>query len=84
MHRKPIEIKISTVVAIAVILHEAQLSVLDAALKELTANSSDYYSQECAVIDVGNIDCATLDWAGLIKLLKQAGFHPVAIRHAPE
>ena len=84
MPRKPIEIKISTVVALAVILHEAQLSVLETALKELTANSSDYYSQECAVIDVGAIDCAALDWAGLIKLLRQAGFHPVAIRHAPE
>ena len=84
MHRKPIEIKISTVVAIAVILYETQLSILETALKELTANSSDYFSQECAVIDVGAIDCVVLDWAGLIKLLKQAGFHPVAIRHAPE
>lgn len=84
MQRKPIEIKISTVVAIAVILHEAQLSILEPALKELTANSSDYFSEECAVIDVAAIDCATLDWAGLIQLLKQYGFHPVAIRHAPE
>lgn len=84
MQRKPIEIKISTVVAIAVILHDAQLSVLKTALKELTANSSDYYSEECAVIDVGNIDCANMDWPALIQLFKSCGFHPVAIRNAPE
>ena len=59
--RNPIEIKISTVVAIAVILHDADLSVLAAALTKMTANSSDYYSAECAVIDVANIDCASMD-----------------------
>ncbi|MET3106302.1 septum site-determining protein MinC [Oxalobacteraceae bacterium GrIS 2.11] len=84
MQRKPIEIKISTVVALAVILHDAHLSVLEAALKELTASSSDYYSEECAVIDVGNIDCSELDWAALIELLKTCGFHPVAVRNAPD
>ena len=84
MQRKPIEIKISTVVAIAVILHDAQLPVLDAALKEIIANTGDYYSEECAVIDVGNIDCSGLDWAALIQLLKTGGFHPVAVRNAPE
>jgi septum site-determining protein MinC len=81
--RNPIEIKISTVVAIAVILHDADLKVLASALKKLTANSSDYYSEECAVIDVANIDCTTMDWAALIDLLKSSGFHPVAVRNAP-
>jgi len=84
MQRKPIEIKISTVVAIAVILHDAQLPVLKAALQQLTANSSDYYSEECAVIDVSHIDCTGLDWDALIQLFKSHGFHPVAIRNAPE
>lgn len=82
--RNSIEIKISTVVAIAVILHDANLKTLDAALKKLTANSSDYYSEECAVLDVANIDCRELDWAALIELFKAHGFHPVAVRHAPE
>ncbi|PRC94227.1 septum site-determining protein MinC [Solimicrobium silvestre] len=81
--RKPIEIKISTVVAIAVILFDADLTILEAAIKELTANSSDYYSEECAVIDVANIDCTDLDWAALIKLLKTNGINPVAVRNAP-
>ena len=84
MQRKPIEIKISTVVAIAVILHDAQLPVLETALQQLTANSSDYYSEECAVIDVSHIDCTGMDWAALIQLFKTHGFHPVAIRHVPE
>lgn len=82
--RNPIEIKISTVVAIAVILHDANLPVLAAALKKLTANSSDYYAEECAVIDVAHIDCTSIDWAALISLFKTSGFHPVAVRNAPE
>jgi len=84
MQHKPIEIKISTVVAIAVILHDAQLPVLETALKQLTASSGEYYSEECSVIDVGNIDCTGMDWAALIQLFKAYGFHPVAIRNAPE
>jgi len=84
MQRKPIEIKISTVVAIAVILHDAKLPVLETALQQLTANSSDYYSEECAVIDVSHIDCTDMHWDALIQLFKAHGFHPVAIRNAPE
>lgn len=83
MRRKPIEIKISTVVAIAVILHDARLSTLETALKELTANSSDYYAEECAVLDVGHIDCADINWTALVQLFKSCGFHPVAVRNAP-
>lgn len=84
IQRNPIEIKISTVVAIAVILHDTDLLVLGSALKKLTANSSDFYSEECAVIDVANIDATIIDWIALIDLFKSAGFHPVAVRHAPE
>ena len=84
MQQKPIEIKISTVVAIAVILHDAHLPVLKTALQQLTASSGDYYSEECAVIDVSHIDCSDMDWAGLIQLFRANGFHPVAIRNAPE
>jgi len=73
MQRKPIEIKISTVVAIAVILRDAQIPVLETALQQLTADSGDYYSEECAVIDVGHIDCAGLDWAALIQLFRTHG-----------
>ncbi|TDK65298.1 septum site-determining protein MinC [Sapientia aquatica] len=81
--RKPIEIKISTVVAIAVIVHDADLSVINSALKELTANSSDYYSEECAVIDVANIDCAALNWAEFISIFKVNGINAIAVRNAP-
>ena len=81
--RNPIEIKISTVVAIAIILHDANLGVLESAIKKLTAHSSDYYSQECAVVDVSQIDATSLNWVDLIQLLKSHSFHPVAVRHAP-
>ncbi len=80
----PIEIKVSTVVAMAVILHDTNLAVLDAALVKLTAHSSDYYSQECAVIDVVDVDCATINWPELIDLFKARGFRPVAVRNASE
>ena len=81
---KAIEIKISTVVAIAVILHDNDLTRLESELQQLTGNSTDFFAGECAVVDVAHIDCATLDWTALIKLLRTYGIHPVAVRNAPE
>src|SRR5450830_1628984 len=68
--RKPIEIKISTVVAVAILLHEASISVLEAALKEMTSGSPDFFDDEFAVIDVEAIADATVDWNALIPLFK--------------
>jgi len=82
--RKPIEIKISTVVAVAILLHEASMSVLEAALKEMTSGSPDFFDDEFAVIDVEAIADATVDWNALIPLFKSHGLHPVAVRHARE
>lgn len=81
--KHPIEIKISTVVAIAIILHDTRLDVLAAALKKITAYGEDYYSEECAVIDVSHVDAINLDWPLLVDLLKKNGFCPVAVRYAP-
>ncbi|MFZ6774913.1 septum site-determining protein MinC [Undibacterium sp. SXout7W] len=80
--RKPIEIKISTVVAVAILLHEAAIPVLEAALKEMTAGSPDFFDDEFAVIDVEAIAEQTLDWDALIPLFKSHGLNPVAVRHA--
>ena len=82
--RKPIEIKISTVVAVAILLHEASISVLEAALTEMTAGSPDFFDDEFAVIDVEAIAKATVDWNALIPLFKAHGLNPVAVRHARE
>jgi len=82
--RKPIEIKISTVVAVSVILNEATLATLGVALKEMTGGTPDFFDDEFAIIDVENIAHETLDWAGLIALFKSCGLHAVAVRNASE
>lgn len=82
--RKPIEIKISTVVAVSVILNEATLATLEVALKEMTGGTPDFFDDEFAIIDVENIAHQTLDWAGLIALFKSCGLHAVAVRNAAE
>ncbi|MFZ6649381.1 septum site-determining protein MinC [Undibacterium sp. TJN25] len=80
--RKPIEIKISTVVAVAVILHEASTAALETALKDMTAGTPDFFDDEFAVIDVEPVSEQKLDWAALIPLFKSFGLNPVAVRNA--
>lgn len=82
---KSIEIKISTVVAVSVILHVAELPVLQAALLEMTGGAPDFFDDEFAVIDVGTLDLigAAMDWAALIGLLKSHHLNPMAVRNAP-
>ncbi|MET3137016.1 septum site-determining protein MinC [Undibacterium sp. GrIS 1.2] len=79
---KPVEIKISTVVVVALILHAAPVATLEAALKEMTAGTPDFFDDEFAVIDVENIASEPLDWATLIPLFKSFGLNPVAVRNA--
>jgi septum site-determining protein MinC len=83
--KKPIEIKISTVVAVAAILHEADLGVLETALQRMTGGTSDYFDNEFAVIDVGSCDFTgqSVDWPALIALFKSYRLNPVAVRNAP-
>jgi septum site-determining protein MinC len=81
----PIEIKISTVVAISTILHSADPIAIDAALKQMTGGVSDFFEDEFAVIDVGAIaeDAAQIDWESLVGLLKRYRLNAVAVRGAP-
>jgi septum site-determining protein MinC len=81
----PIEIKISTVVAISTILHSADPIAIDAALKQMTGGVSDFFEDEFAVIDVAGIadDAAQLDWPALVALLKNYRLNAVAVRGAP-
>jgi septum site-determining protein MinC len=82
--RKPIEIKISTVVAVSAILHEANLAVLDDAMRDMTGGDADFFDDEFAVIDVGTLDVAadSIDWAGIASLLKSYRLNAVAVRNA--
>lgn len=81
----PIEIKISTVVAISTILHSADPIAIDAALKQMTGGVSDFFEDEFAVIDIAGIadDAAHIDWEALVALLKKYRLNAVAVRGAP-
>jgi septum site-determining protein MinC len=81
----PIEIKISTVVAISAILHSADPVAIDAALQQMTGGVTDFFEDEFAVIDVADIagDAARLDWEALVALLKRYRLNAVAVRGAP-
>jgi len=80
----PIEIKISTVVAISAILHSADPEAIDSALEQMTGGVSDFFEDEFAVIDVAAIAPVAphLDWAALVKLLKKYRLNAVAVRGA--
>jgi len=81
----PIEIKISTVVAISTILHSADPIAIDAALKQMTGGVSDFFEDEFAVIDIAGIaeEAARIDWESLVALLRKYRLNPVAVRGAP-
>jgi septum site-determining protein MinC len=80
----PIEIKISTVVAISTILHSADPLAIDAALKQMTGGVSDFFEDEFAVIDVGAIAATApaIDWRALVELLRKYRLNAVAVRGA--
>lgn len=84
--RKPIEIKISTVVAVSAILRDADLNVLNAALHDMTGGAADYFDNEFAIIDIGGLERGrqTIDWAALIALFKTYSLNPVAVRNADD
>ncbi len=81
----PIEIKISTVVAISTILHSADALAIDAALKQMTGGVSDFFEDEFAVIDVSAIAGTVphIEWDRLVTLLKKYRLNAVAVRGAP-
>jgi septum site-determining protein MinC len=83
--RKPIEIKISTVVAISALLHDAAPSVIDQALKAMTGGASDYFEDDFAVLDIAALPADTaIDWPALIAIFKSYRLNAVAVRHAPQ
>jgi len=83
--RKPIEIKIATVVAVSAILHDSDPMALEAALQEMTGGTADFFDNEFAVIDVAAVgpDRSPIDWPQLIELLKKYRLNAVAVRNAP-
>jgi len=80
----PIEIKISTVVAISTILYSADPLEIDAALKQMTGGVSDFFEDEFAVIDVTTIadNAPVIEWDKLVAVLKKYRLNAVAVRGA--
>ena len=80
----PIEIKISTVVAISTILYSADPLAIDAALKQMTGGVSDFFEDEFAVIDVTTIadSAPQVEWDKLVAVLKKYRLNAVAVRGA--
>ncbi|UVW28858.1 septum site-determining protein MinC [Massilia sp. H6] len=80
----PIEIKISTVVAISTILRSADPAAIDAALHQMTGGVADFFDDEFAVIDVASIahESPVIDWPALVALLKRYRLNAVAVRGA--
>lgn len=80
----PIEIKISTVVAISTILHSADPQAIDTALEQMTGGVSDFFEDEFAVIDVAAIahEAPAIDWPKLVQLLRKYRLNAVAVRGA--
>ena len=80
----PIEIKISTVVAISTILRSADPQAIDAALQQMTGGVADFFEDEFAVIDVSAIaeSDAPIDWRALVALLRKYRLNAVAVRGA--
>ncbi len=83
--RKPIEIKISTVVAVAAILYDTSMQVLQDAMAEMTGGANDYFDDEFAILDVGHLPQGhpAIEWPALIALFKSHRLTPVAVRNAP-
>ncbi|HEX7642905.1 MAG TPA: septum site-determining protein MinC [Burkholderiaceae bacterium] len=82
--RKAVEIKIATVVAAVVILRDFDLAAIEAAMREITGGTSDYFDNELAAVDVSACDLAdsAIDWVALIALFKSHSLNLVAVRGA--
>jgi len=80
----PVDIKISTVVAISTILHSADPQAIDAALRQMTGGVADFFEDEFAVIDVTAIAAGAppIDWRALVELLRRYRLNAVAVRGA--
>lgn len=85
--RKPLEIKISTVVAVAALIGDSDHDRLSAALAQITGGTPDYFEDDFTLIDLGTLSPApapgSIDWPALIALFRGHRLNPVAVRNAP-
>jgi len=85
--RKPLEIKISTVVAVAALIGDTDYDKLSSALAHLTAGAPDYFEDEFTLLDFAPAAPlpapGQIDWLRLIALFKSHRLNPVAVRNVP-
>jgi len=85
--RKPLEIKISTVVAVAALLADTDPAKLSSALSQITGGTPDYFEDEFTLLDFSALSPmptpGTINWSELISTFKEHRLHPVAVRNAP-
>jgi len=85
--RKVLEIKISTVVAVAALLGDTDHGKLSSALSQITGGTPDYFEDEFTLLDFSALTPApapgSIDWPALISLFRSHRLNPVAVRNAP-
>ena len=85
--RKPLEIKISTVVAVAALLADTDPAKLSSALSQITGGTPDYFEDDFTLLDFSGLSAipapGTINWPALISTFKEHRLHPVAVRNAP-
>lgn len=84
--RKPLEIKISTVVAIVAVIADTDHAQLSAALAQLTGGTPDYFEDELTLLDFAHLpacETGSIDWPALLQLFREHRLNPVAVRNAP-
>ena len=85
--RKPLEIKISTVVAVAALIGDTDYDKLSSALAQITAGTPDYFEDEFTLLDFAHTSPlpspGQIDWLRLIALFKSHRLNPVAVRNVP-
>lgn len=82
--RKPLEIKLASVMAVSAVIRDADPTVLNAALIDLTGGVSDFFDNEFVVLDIGALDGVDgdIDWPALVGLFRSYQLNPVAVRNA--
>ena len=85
--RKALEIKISTVVAVAALLGDTDQGKLSSALSQITGGTPDYFEDEFTLLDFSALTPVpapgSIDWPALISLFRSHRLNPVAVRNAP-
>ena len=85
--RKALEIKISTVVAVAALLGDTDQGKLSSALSQITGGTPDYFEDEFTLLDFSALTPppapGSIDWPALMSLFRSHRLNPVAVRNAP-